>query len=154
MFHPLEQREGKGKRSVEYTVHSYLLLVHFCCLLNLSRLIRSASPPLHCAMNRVRGSLTLDNRFGGDILSGTPPFSHTKCDSTMMEKFHLTRDFLATSEAIHRMAGRARALDRFGCLLLYHTLPGPSQPYHAIGRNIAFRRPLLLPCQSVLYREI
>ena len=61
MFHPLEQREkrGKGEPSMAYTVHSdYLLLVHFSCLLNLSRLIRSASP-LHGAMKRGREGASL-----------------------------------------------------------------------------------------------
>ena len=55
------EREGREGGTIDgvHTVHSYyLLLVHFSCLLNLSRLIRSASP-LHGAMKRGREGASL-----------------------------------------------------------------------------------------------
>ena len=85
MFHPLEHREKRREGGTIDGVHSAQLLPaprafflpfepvapHQKCL---------SSSPLRDEA-RERGSLTLDNSFGGDILSGTPPFSHTKCDT-------------------------------------------------------------------------
>ena len=74
MFHPLEHREKRREGGTIDGVHSAQLLpaprAFFLPFEPVAPHQKCLSSPLHCAMKRGRGSLTLDNSFGGgDFLS-------------------------------------------------------------------------------------